>query len=360
MLRVVVQTLKILTIAVTAVLVAAGGQRFLSYAIDRSVSDDAGRPVPFTVTEDDTADTLAARLHDDGLIRSEAVFKGYFRFTNGELIPADYTLRQGMTVEQIVTEITGDAPAAGTEQATTFEITVPEGWRIEQIAEEAEAKGLEGGFEAFMEAANSIDVSQYEFLQSRPEGASLEGYLFPNTYDFYTTASEDNIRRMLDTFDANFTASMRQRTQEMGLSIHETLTIASLVEREAQVAEERPIIADIYLDRWQQGWELEADPTVQYVVGTRGNWWPNPLTEEQLFTDSPFNTYQTAGLPPGPICNPSLDSIAAVLTPAETDYMFFVAKNDGSGEHAFAVTKEEQDANVALYQGGGEEPGEAP
>ena len=360
MLRVVVQTLKILTIAVTAVLIAAGGQRFLSYAVDRSVSDDAGRPVPFTVTEDDTADTLAARLHDDGLIRSEAVFKGYFRFTNGELIPADYTLRQGMTVEQIVAEITGDAPEADAEQATTFQITVPEGWRIEQIAEEAEAKGLEGGFEAFMEAANSIDVSQYEFLQSRPEGASLEGYLFPNTYDFYTTASEDNIRRMLDTFDANFTASMRQRTQEMGLSIHETVTIASLVEREAQVAEERPIIADIYLDRWQQGWELEAGPTVQYVVVTRGNWWPNPLTEEQLFTDSPFNTYQTAGLPPGPICNPSLDSIAAVLTPAETDYMFFVAKNDGSGEHAFAVTKEEQDANVALYQGGADETGEAP
>ena len=127
--------------------------------------------------------------------------------------------------------------------------------------------------------------------------------------------------------------------------------MASLVEREAQLPEERPIIADIYLSRLEQGWRLEADPTVQYAVGKAGAWWPE-LSGEDLFFDSLYNTYQNDGLPPGPIANPGFASIQAVLVPDDTPYMFFVAKGD-SGEHAFAVTAEEQAANVELYQNGG-------
>jgi UPF0755 protein len=154
---------------------------------------------------------------------------------------------------------------------------------------------------------------------------------------------------MLQTFGETYTPEMRARTEQMGLTMHQVLTLASLVEKEAQVPAERPIIADVYLSRLEEGWRLDADPTVQYAIGYRdGRWWPE-LTGEDLFLDSPYNTYQVDGLPPGPIANPGYASIMAVLEPAETDFMYFVAKHDGTGEHAFAATKEEQDANVELY-----------
>jgi UPF0755 protein len=154
---------------------------------------------------------------------------------------------------------------------------------------------------------------------------------------------------MLTNFGNKYTPEMRQRSQQMGLDINQVLTVASLVEREAQLPEERPIIADIYLSRWEQGWNLEADPTVQYVVGKVGDWWPTKLTDEQLHIQNPYNTYQNAGLPPGPIANPGFASIQAVLFPDDTPYMFFVAKCD-TGEHAFAVTSDEQAANVEQFQ----------
>jgi UPF0755 protein len=154
---------------------------------------------------------------------------------------------------------------------------------------------------------------------------------------------------MLTNFGNKYTPDMRERTTEMGLDINQVLTVASLVEREAQLPEERPIIADIYLSRWEQGWNLEADPTVQYVVGKVGDWWPTKLTDEELHIQNPYNTYQNSGLPPGPIANPGFASIQAVLFPDDTPYMFFVAKCD-TGEHAFAVTADEQAANVEQYQ----------
>jgi UPF0755 protein len=152
---------------------------------------------------------------------------------------------------------------------------------------------------------------------------------------------------MLTNFGNKYTPEMRQRTSEMGLTIEQVVTVASLVEREAQLPEERPTIADVYLSRWEQGWRLDADPTVQYVLGTKDDWWPK-LSGDDLFVDSPYNTYQNDGLPPGPIANPGFASIQAVLFPNDTPYMYFVAKGD-SGEHAFAVTAEEQQANVDRY-----------
>ena len=149
---------------------------------------------------------------------------------------------------------------------------------------------------------------------------------------------------MLDRFDQMVTGEMRQRAAEMNISLHEVVTLASIVEREAPLVAERPIIADIYLSRYQMRWHLDADPTIQYVLGDRRAWWP-VLSGDDLFVESPYNTYQHDGLPPGPIANPSLESIEAVLYPAETDYLFFVAKGD-TGEHAFAATFEEHQANI--------------
>ena len=155
---------------------------------------------------------------------------------------------------------------------------------------------------------------------------------------------------MLTNFGNKYTPEMRQRTQQMGLTIHDVVTIASLVEREAQIPEERPTIADVYLSRWEQGWRLDADPTVQYA------WHTGRMVAEALWRRSllrqPVQHLSREGLPPGPIANPGFASIQAVLFPDDTPYMYFVAKGD-TGEHAFAVTPEEQAENVELYLNSG-------
>ena len=371
MVRAIVQLLKILTIAVTAILIATGGMRAFDYAVDRSLSDDVGQPVEIVIGDDETEDQVAAKLAEAELIRSRMLFAYQVKLTGRELKAGEYRLTKGMSVPQIVDRVTGavqeqaQAPTGDGEggavgaQAETFQATIPEGWRVEQVAEEFAKGGMAGGYEAFLEATRDVDRSNYDFLADLPPDASLEGYLFPDTYDFVVDEPAYNVEQMLNNFDAQFTPDMRDRARQMNLSIHEMLTIASLVEREAQIDEERPVIADVYISRWEQaadGWKLEADPTVQYAIGKReGDWWPKPLSEEDLHFDSPYNTYVNAGLPPGPICNPGLESIQAVLFPAETDFMFFVAKGD-TGEHAFAATQEEHQANVDQYQlglGGG-------
>ena len=370
MVRVFVQLLKILTIGVTAILVATGGLRAFDYAVDRSLPEDVGEPVEIAIADDESEDDVADKLAEAGLIRSKMLFSYQVKLTGRGLKAGEYRLTKGMSVPQIIDRVTGVEEAAqGNEgdgesaavsaEAETFQVTIPEGWRTEQVAEEFAKGGMEGGYEAFLEVTRDVDRSNYDFLADLPAGASLEGYLFPDTYDFVADDAAYNVEQMLLNFDAQFTPDMRQRAEQMNLSIHEVLTLASLVEREAQIDEERPIIADVYISRWEQaadGWKLEADPTVQYAIGKReGDWWPKPLSEEDLHFDSPYNTYVNAGLPPGPICNPGLESIQAVLFPAETDFMFFVAKGD-TGEHAFAATQEEHQANVDQYQlglGGG-------
>lgn len=371
MLRLTVQSMKILSILAVAVLVIAGTRAGFDYAMGRVADPRAGERVTFQVTEDDTSDTIAERLVDEELIRSTTVFTTQMRFA-GELLPGEYTLEHGMSASEIIGEITDDGEeetadtgSGGDEEVTSTTVTVIEGWRMEQDAQAYADAGLQGGAEAFMTATQEDYSDSFEFLQDRPSGATLEGYLFPETY---TVASDlgpqDAVFQMLQTFDQRFTQDMRNRAAEMGLSIHQVVTIASIVEREAAVAAERPTIAAVYLNRVEAGMSLGADPTVQFVIGTEADWWPTlePGDTELPAAQSPYNTYTNLGLPPGPICSPSIDSIYAVLEPAAVDYLYFVAKNDGSGEHAFAFTLEEHEANIDLYlnNGGGTAPTEEP
>ena len=353
-LRIFTQSLKVVTIAALSVVVLATGVWAFSYATELARPSDAGEPVMVTVFENQTDVEIASELAAQGLIRSPLLFQGQFKLAGGALVPGTYTLHKGMSVPQIVDRITGAAPAeevpaeAASTAPESFDITIPEGGRMEQIAQEYERLGGEGGAQAFLDAVKNIDRSQFDFLADLPQEASLEGYLFPDTYRFDGRDPVQNVATMLTTFGNRYTPEMRQRTQQMGLTIHDVLTLASLVEKEAKIPEERPTIADIYLSRWEQGWELEADPTVQYALGTPEEWWPE-LSGEDLFHDSPYNTYQNQGLPPGPIANPGFASIQAVLFPDDTPYMYFVAKCD-TGEHAFGVTTEDQEANVEQFQ----------
>jgi UPF0755 protein len=359
-----VQILKIATILVLSGLVMLGGARAFEHFQDESRPDDVGKVYSIKISQDDTPDEVAKLLEDNGLINSKTYFTGRMRVVNTELEPGSYRITKGMTVGEIIDTITGNASSSGdsgnsggsSSDNTTLSITVIEGWRTEQIADELVALGWNGSFDDFMQAAQNYPSDNYAFLADRPDGSSLEGYLFPDTYNFNPDSSADEIiESMLNNFDAKVPQEMRDRAGEMGLSMYQVLTFASLVEREAAVSEERPIIADIYEKRYTEGWRLEADPTVQYALGTHDEWWPE-LSGEDLYDDSPYNTYQVDGLPPGPIANPGYASIRAVLFPADSPYYYFFAKADGSGYHLFATTSDEQQQNIDFVDGKADAP----
>jgi UPF0755 protein len=345
----VVQILKIATVVVMSGLVLLGGVRAFDYYRDQNIPDDLGRVYTVTINDADDVDDVAEKLMDAELISTDLYFKTRLRVESKTLEPGTYRLTKGQTVPEIIALITSEDSVARTEENPVLSITVVEGWRTEQIAEELERLGLNGGADAFMEAVRAYPSDMFEFLEDRPDPESLEGYLFPDTYNFQAdTDPTDLITSMLNNFDTKVTPDMRARAEEMGLSLNQVLVFASLVEREAQVGEERPIIADVYLRRYADGWTLDADPTIQYVVGSEGDWWPeiNDTTIE-----SPYNTYRNSGLPPGPIANPGYSSIDAVLFPSDLGYYFFVANKDGSGTHLFAVSLDEQNQNIAYVDG---------
>jgi UPF0755 protein len=241
-------------------------------------------------------------------------------------------------------------------QLREIQITILPGWRIEEIAEMlAEETSID--HQEFLLIARTGSFN-YSFLAERPPGSSLEGYLVADTYRVPADADATIlVERLLETFDQRVTPQMRRDAQSLGLSLHEWVTLASIVEREALLDSERPIVASVYLNRLAgelpeaEGY-LRADPTFQYARGydpVTDRWWAPFQVEDVTSIDSPYNTFLHPGLPPGPLCSPSLSSLRAVIYPAETEYLYFFAKGDGS--HAFAKTYEEHLANRDLYGG---------
>ena len=303
-------------------------------------------PVTFSVQPGESPSSIGERLEEMGLVPSARLFYAYVRYygLGSRLEAGDYQLRRNMTIPEI-------AEALQYGRIKEIEVTIPEGWRMEQTAQYLQQQGIMSA-DAFLAAARSgVWDDKYEFLKDKPPDASLEGYLFPDTYRLPVPATpEDLITRMLDNFSAKVSPEMRQRAVEMGFTLYEVITLASIVEREAVVPEERSIIAGVYLNRLRKGMYLQADPTVQYAKGydpATGRWWPSMTIEEMSTVQSPYNTFLHPGLPPGPICSPGLESIKAVLYPTETDYLFFFSRGDGS--HIFAKTYEEHLKNQELY-----------
>lgn len=308
---------------------------------------DDDRPVSFTVEPGESVASIATRLQQAGLIRDAGLFRNYVRYygLDAGIEAGNFTLRKTMTIPQV-------ARALGHATADEIAFRTIEGWRLEQIAEAISTTlkpaGAEIDPEEFLALARTGEFD-YGFLRDRPEGATLEGFLFPDTYrlDRGTTARA-LIEKMLVNFGTKVTPELREGIAQQGLNLYQGVIIASIVEREAVVAEERPLIASVYLNRLKIGMKLDADPTVQYALGYQadtGEWWKRPLLLIDLEVDSPYNTYRNPGLPPGPIANPGLDAIRAVAYPAETDFLYFQAECDGSGRHRFARTIEEHFAN---------------
>ena len=308
--------------------------------------------VPFTVNLGEPAGVVAERLQQAGFINDASLFGLYMRY-NGidqSLEAGDFELAPSMTMVEIAETL---------QKARFIEVTVtiPEGLRAEEVAEIlSKANVMDGA--AFLAAVRAGDpqllgLDKYPFLADRPPGASLEGYLFPDTYRLPARAKPaDVIGRMLDNFAAKVTPEIIADARSQGLNVHQLVTVASIVERETPRLDERPVVASVYLNRLSKNMLLNADPTVQYAMGYQpasGQWWKTPVQLEEYQTvQSPYNTYLYPGLPPGPIASPGLSAIAAVAQPAKTDYLYFVATGDGG--HVFAVTAEEHAANVRAYQ----------
>jgi UPF0755 protein len=299
------------------------------------------QPRRFVVEPTDTARTIGIRLVTEGYISNGTLFQRYVQYEglDTQLRAGTFFISNSQTIPQIARVLTDPTPQ-------TVTLTIIEGWRMEQIAQAIDAQALlnfSGNDFLALVGPGAPLPPEFQQRYGIPPGSSLEGFLFPATYEVSIGATAAGFRdQMLEAFERNVTVTLRQDAQAQGWTMFQVITLASIVEREAVLPAERPSIASVYLNRYNIGQKLDADPTTQYGIGnTRdGNWWPVlSLADYQL--NHPYNTYVTTGLPPGPIANPSVSSIRAVIYPASTPYFYFRAACDGSGAHQFSVTYEE-------------------
>ena len=280
---------------------------------------------------------IAAQLEQAGLIRHGWMFVVYLSWLQpGPHVQAgEYLLRATMSPVQIATVL-----RQGKVQQHT--LTIPEGSTLRDIATLVAAKGL-GKPDVLLALAHDATFIAALGLNT----PSLEGYVFPDTYHLPRTIGERALLTlMVETFRQNYPPAIAAQAQKLGLSQHEVLTLASLIEKEAQFDEERPRIAAVYHNRLRRGMRLQCDPTVIYALGERfdGN-----IRKKDLYIDSPYNTYRYAGLPPGPIASPGRRSIEAAVSPSSTRDLYFVAMGS-SGRHKFSATLQEHNQAVRKYQ----------
>ena len=280
----------------------------------------------FVVQEGENVNTIAIRLEQAELIRNRVVFFLMVRTLGIEkqIQAGEFRLSTSMTTEEIARALT---------KATTDRwVTVIEGLRKEEIAEIM---------------AKDFNVSYPDFTK-----LAKEGYLFPDTYSIPNDADAEKIISIMNTtFNQKFATALRQKSAANTLTDTQIVTLASMIEREAKYPEDRTIVASIMLKRIQNNWPLQIDATVQYMLGyqpAEKTWWKKNLTAADLAVDSPYNTYKAVGLPPTPICNPSLASLeAAAKADPNTPYWYYV--NDNQGHLHFAKTLEEHNANISTY-----------
>jgi len=306
--------------------------------------------IPFQIVMGESISSIAGRLAQEGLIKDKEALILYLQYKgyDTDIKAGDYRLSPGFSSIQIISELKKSSPSE-----ITF--TILEGWRLEEIAEALSSSGLNIKSDEFLQVAR-IRPEGFSFSDQLPQSGDnkvaypMEGFLLPGVYSLQREIDIVTfITTIIKHFDETITMDIREGINQQGLTLYEGIILASIVEREAMLKEEKSQIASVYLNRITKNMPLQADPTVQYAIGfdpTRGGWWPVPLDEEDLLNPSPYNTYMMLGLPPAPIANPNLDSIKAVAFPAQTDYYYFRATCDGSNRHLFAKTAEEHIQNA--------------
>jgi UPF0755 protein len=310
--------------------------------LDAPVSQ-SNETIEFEVNQGDSAAVVVAQLEALGLVKDGTLLRNYlhYRGLDTSIEAGGYALKGDMTVREI-------AEALQKAEVQARSLTVVEGWRREQIAQALDQADLGIQYDEFIRASSDLPPEYASIITSSPS-ASLEGFLFPDTYSIDSDmTAEELVQSMLQNFDKRVTGELRSAFSDQGLSLYQAVILASIVEREAVVPDERELIASVFLNRLSMDMKLEADPTIQYALGQQpdGGWWKAPLSLEDLEINSPYNTYLYQGLPVGPICNPGLDSLLAVAYPASSPYLYFRAQCDGSGRHFFSETFEEHQRNA--------------
>jgi len=303
-------------------------------------AQDSKFPRKFRIEPDQSVEALCRRLEDEAYTSSGSLFCTYLVYSglDRKIQSGTFTLKPELNSIEIAHTITNP-------EARDIAFYIYPGWRLEEIAASIDLSGFEFSGEEFLAYTFAPPDSIRAQLQL-PEQASLEGYLYPGEYSL---EPHIDLESTIEVFLSNFRAHMQSTELLEGISaqkltFHEALTLASIIERETRADEEKATIASVFYNRLAEGMRLQTDPTVQYALGfdeTEQTWWKTQLTEADMQVDSLYNTYLYAGLPPGPISNPSLASLEAVAFPAQTPYFYFRAKCDGSGTHAFSVTYEE-------------------
>lgn len=312
-------------------------------------------PEIFVIELGQGAGQIAANLQSAGLLNNTELFLNYANYYGYDrrFEAGRFFIQPNTTVAGLAEQLTNAQP---------FEITLRflEGWRLEEMAQNFDLIDAPNMSTAeFLRLAQNPPadwLNRYPALSSLPPGGSLEGYLFPDTYVFLPEATtHEVVESMLQNFEEKVTPEMRQAWQAAGLSIHEAITLASIVQREAVLTAEKPTIAGVFLNRVQIGMKLEADPTVQYALGYSDQWgsyWKSPLFLDDLTVDHPWNTYVYGGIPPSPIASPGLDSLIAVANPVPSEFLFFVAGCDpeSPSTHVFATNFDDHLANINACQ----------
>ena len=297
----------------------------------------------FIVSEGESVQLICSRLERSDLIKDADILRLYLIYSglDRQIRSGSFKLNPSMSPIEISKALTDL-------NKTSIPFSILPGWRLEEIAASLPTSGLSIDPQEFLLLAYSPS-DDLRIKIDLPAGTSLEGYLYP---DIYQVSRDISLQSLFDQFLGRFNSTLptdlRSTLSKQGVSLHEAVTLASIVQREAVIREERPLVASVFYNRLEAGMFLETDPTVQYSLGYQESsitWWKSPLFFKDLEVNSPYNTYQHPGLPPGPISNPDISSLVAVAYPAQTPYYYFRAKCDGSQLHNFAITFEEHLAN---------------
>jgi len=300
-----------------------------------------GSDEDFEINNGDTVFQISERLQKLGLIQDAGIFRIYliWKGLDTTVQSGKYKLNPAMTSIEIANRLQDATPSE-------VEFNVLPGWRMEEIAALLPTSGLKITQEEFISAVYHPKVQLSYF----PEGTSVEGFLFPGSYTLSRDTTADQlVSIMVNNFALYLSSDLIQAFSRQGLDIYQAVILASIIEREAIIEDEQPMIASIFLNRLNIGMKMDSDPTVQYAIGLNQetmSWWKNPLSLDDIKIDSVYNTYLNPGLPPAPISNPNLNALNAVAYPAQTSYFYFRARCDGSRLHSFSETFEEHLQNA--------------
>ncbi len=320
------------SIIILIVLILIFGRYYLKDQMKPFAQGEDIKDIEIIIEKGSTAKSIGKLLEENNIIKNRYVFRILVKLDDkGQMLKAGkYIINNGMTPQEVL-----DHLISGGIKKQSVKFTIPEGFELRQIADRLSGMGLVDK-ERFINLVSDKDMytKRYVFLKNLPEGASLEGYLFPDTYEVYKDATEEDIiDKMLSQFDKIYNNDIKGNYDKENISLNELITLASIIEREAKVDEERRIISGVFYNRLEKNMKLQSCATVQYALGDR----KSHLSNEDLEIKSNYNTYMYNGLPPGPIATAGLKSIKAALYPENVDYLYFVLKNDGSGSHIFST-----------------------